>query len=97
VELVWTKSDFLIAAVALSSTLVFHCRYQMADWRQRPLPAEMLFYARQDTHYLLYVYDRLKNELIETSQVQRRHQHTFHINKRLSFCHVSLCVCVQHE
>ena len=24
----------------------------------------MLKYAREDTHYLLYVYDRMKNELI---------------------------------
>ena len=31
----------------------------MADWRIRPLPAEMIRYAREDTHYLLYVYDRI--------------------------------------
>lgn len=30
------------------------------DWRQRPIPGEMLLYARQDTHYLLYIYDRLR-------------------------------------
>ena len=34
-------------------------RYQLADWRIRPLPAEMIRYAREDTHYLLYVYDRI--------------------------------------
>lgn len=39
-------------------------QYQMADWRLRPLPEVMLHYARTDTHYLLYLYDRLKNELI---------------------------------
>ena len=39
-------------------------QYQLADWRIRPLPAEMEHYARQDTHYLLYIYDRLRNELI---------------------------------
>lgn len=39
-------------------------KYQLADWRIRPLPEVMLTYARQDTHYLLYVYDRLKNELL---------------------------------
>ncbi|KAJ1734276.1 exosome nuclease subunit, partial [Coemansia sp. Benny D160-2] len=38
-------------------------KYQLADWRLRPLPAEMLRYARADTHFLLYVYDRLRNEL----------------------------------
>lgn len=33
-------------------------RYQLADWRLRPLPADMLHYARMDTHYLLYIADR---------------------------------------
>lgn len=42
-------------------------RYQMADWRMRPLPKEMLDYARSDTHYLLYIYDRLRNSLLEQS------------------------------
>jgi exosome complex exonuclease RRP6 len=31
---------------------------------ERPLPEEMLKYAREDTHYLLYIYDKLRNELI---------------------------------
>ncbi|EMR11807.1 hypothetical protein PNEG_00233 [Pneumocystis murina B123] len=39
-------------------------RYQLADWRIRPLPEEMLSYARSDTHFLLYIYDHLKNELL---------------------------------
>lgn len=39
-------------------------QYQLADWRIRPLPAEMVLYAREDTHYLLYIYERLRNELI---------------------------------
>ena len=30
----------------------------------RPLPSEMVRYAREDTHYLLYICDRLQNELI---------------------------------
>ncbi|XP_055000214.1 exosome component 10-like [Sorex araneus] len=38
-------------------------QYQLADWRMRPLPEEMLRYAREDTHYLLYIYDRLRLEL----------------------------------
>ncbi|KAI9094381.1 ribonuclease H-like domain-containing protein, partial [Phlyctochytrium arcticum] len=41
--------------------------YQLADWRIRPLPTEMLKYARSDTHYLLYVYDRMRNELLTLS------------------------------
>ncbi|KAI0414335.1 ribonuclease H-like domain-containing protein [Xylaria grammica] len=43
-------------------------KYQLADWRIRPLPEEMFYYARSDTHYLLYVYDNLRNELLSSSQ-----------------------------
>jgi len=32
----------------------------MADWRIRPIPAEMLKYAREDTHYLLFIYDKMR-------------------------------------
>ncbi|CAD2214896.1 PMC2NT (NUC016) domain/3'-5' exonuclease/HRDC domain containing protein, putative [Angomonas deanei] len=41
-------------------------RFQTADWRVRPLPSEMVHYARQDTHYLLYIYDRLKSLLLNS-------------------------------
>lgn len=40
-------------------------KFQLADWRQRPLPPDMFKYARSDTHYLLYVYDRMRVELIK--------------------------------
>ena len=33
----------------------------------RPLPEEMFDYARSDTHFLLYIYDNMRNELIEKS------------------------------
>jgi len=39
-------------------------QYQLADWRIRPLSQEMARYAREDTHYLLYVYDRLRLQLL---------------------------------
>ncbi|KAK8922605.1 Exosome complex exonuclease rrp6 [Metarhizium anisopliae] len=42
-------------------------QYQLADWRIRPIPEDMLYYARSDTHYLLYIYDNVRNELIEAS------------------------------
>lgn len=42
-------------------------KYQRADWRIRPLPDELFDYARSDTHFLLYIYDRMRNELIEGS------------------------------
>jgi len=38
-------------------------RHQLSDWRQRPLPLEMVRYARADTHYLIYIYDRLRLDL----------------------------------
>lgn len=31
----------------------------------RPLPEDYLRYAREDTHYLLYIYDLLRNLLIK--------------------------------
>jgi ribonuclease D len=38
-------------------------KYQKADWGRRPLPQEMLDYARQDTHHLLELRRRLGIEL----------------------------------
>lgn len=40
-------------------------RFQLADWRIRPIPDEMLEYARFDTRFLLYIYRKLKMELLE--------------------------------
>ncbi|KAK7529893.1 exosome complex exonuclease-like protein Rrp6 [Phyllosticta citribraziliensis] len=42
-------------------------QYQMADWRIRPLPQELFDYARSDTHFLLYIFDNMRNELIDKS------------------------------
>jgi len=42
-------------------------QYQLADWRVRPLPVELFDYARSDTHFLLYIYDNMRNELIDKS------------------------------
>uniref|UniRef100_A0A1I7X1Q2 3'-5' exonuclease domain-containing protein n=1 Tax=Heterorhabditis bacteriophora TaxID=37862 RepID=A0A1I7X1Q2_HETBA len=39
--------------------------FQMSDWRIRPLPPHLLDYARGDTHYLLFCYDKLREELLE--------------------------------
>ncbi|XP_062200590.1 protein RRP6-like 2 [Phragmites australis] len=41
--------------------------YQAADWRLRPLPDEMIKYAREDTHYLLYIYDLIRLRLVKES------------------------------
>ncbi|KAM3494529.1 hypothetical protein MY3957_002252 [Beauveria namnaoensis] len=42
-------------------------QYQLADWRIRPIPEEMLYYARSDTHYLLHIYDQVRNDLVSSS------------------------------
>ena len=31
----------------------------------RPLPDELVQYARSDTHYLIYVYERMRNDLLQ--------------------------------
>ncbi len=38
-------------------------QYQLADWRVRPIEGDLARYARMDTHYLLYVYERIKQDL----------------------------------
>ena len=40
-------------------------KHQLSDWRQRPLPADMLAYAVSDTMYLLDIYDEIRMELIK--------------------------------
>ena len=40
-------------------------RYQRANWALRPLPPEMLDYARLDTHYLIPLRDILYRQLVE--------------------------------
>ncbi|CAK7898212.1 exosome complex exonuclease Rrp6p [[Candida] anglica] len=39
-------------------------KYQLADWRIRPLSSPMMSYARSDTHFLLNIFDQLRNKLI---------------------------------
>jgi exosome complex exonuclease RRP6 len=59
-----------MAGNSLSHILNHYCdvkldkKYQLADWRIRPLPDDMLQYAREDTHYLLHVFHKMKNELL---------------------------------
>ncbi|QHS76120.1 exosome nuclease subunit RRP6 [Saccharomyces paradoxus] len=44
-------------------------KYQLADWRMRPLSKPMTAYARADTHFLLNIYDQLRNKLIESNKL----------------------------
>jgi exosome complex exonuclease RRP6 len=36
----------------------------------RPLPDELVMYARKDTHYLLYIYDMMQNALLDAGNGQ---------------------------
>ena len=86
----------------LAYLLKHHCRvtaqkqYQLADWRIRPLSKQMAHYAQADTHYLLYVYDVLTQELKANSTVPA-HNPTNHIQAVLdrsrepvSYTHLTL-------
>lgn len=46
--------------------------FQLADWRLRPLSHDMTKYARRDTHYLLYIYDCLRRDIIQESLREER-------------------------
>ena len=45
-------------------------QFQLADWRMRPLTADLLKYAREDTHYLLHVCDLMRNDLLAKGNMQ---------------------------
>ncbi|XP_057373102.1 exosome component 10-like [Daphnia carinata] len=57
------------AQLSLAFILRHYCQivadkqYQLADWRIRPLPEQMVNYAREDTHYLGYIYEKMKKDL----------------------------------
>lgn len=59
-----------LARLSLAYLLKHYCNidadktFQLADWRMRPLPQQLLKYAQQDTHYLLFIYDHMRNDLI---------------------------------
>jgi ribonuclease D len=43
-------------------------RYQRANWGQRPLPSDLLAYARLDSHYLIPLHEKLQAELMEAER-----------------------------
>eukprot|EP00899_Mesostigma_viride_P029171 jgi/Mesvir1/9439/Mv09836-RA.2 len=63
-----------LESFALAHLLLTFCgvkankSFQLADWRVRPLPPKLIEYARDDTHYLLHIYDRLRHMLQEANQ-----------------------------
>jgi len=44
-------------------------RHQRANWGQRPLPADLLAYARMDTHYLISLRNRLYGDLDQSGRL----------------------------
>ncbi|KAL7030363.1 hypothetical protein ACKWTF_006626 [Chironomus riparius] len=65
-----------LARLSLAFLLKHYCNidadksFQLADWRMRPLPENLLKYAQQDTHYLLYIFDKIVNDLLSASNEQ---------------------------
>lgn len=46
--------------------------FQLADWRIRPLTPDMVKYARRDTHYLLYIFDCLRADIVKEANEKER-------------------------
>jgi len=65
-QLLGIKSFGLAALLEQFFDVKLDKKHQRADWSMRPLPADMLEYAAQDTRYLLQLRDHMK------SQLQRR-------------------------
>ena len=65
--------DFPRGCLSLAFLLHSFCgqktekKFQLADWRIRPIPEEMISYARMDTHFLIDIYHQLKQLLLEKS------------------------------
>jgi ribonuclease D len=65
----YAAKTLMYPALSLAHLLNYHCgvvvnkKHQLSDWRQRPIPEDLLHYAREDTHYLLYTYDCLRRDL----------------------------------
>ncbi|MGD2161556.1 MAG: HRDC domain-containing protein [Anaerolineales bacterium] len=49
-------------------------RFQRANWGRRPLPRNMLDYARLDTHYLIPLRERLTEQLLAAGRWQEFHE-----------------------
>ncbi|MGH7651766.1 MAG: ribonuclease D [Gemmatimonadaceae bacterium] len=62
-QLLGIKSFGLAALLEQYFDVRLDKKHQRADWSMRPLPADMLEYAAQDTRYLLQLRDRMKADL----------------------------------
>ncbi|SCU91142.1 LAFA_0F02080g1_1 [Lachancea sp. 'fantastica'] len=57
-------------------------KYQLSDWRVRPLPRPLHAYARADTHFLLNIYDHLRNSLLEQDKLPQALHDSRNVAKR---------------
>lgn len=62
-QLLGIKSFGLAALLEQFFDVKLDKKHQRADWSMRPLPADMLEYAAQDTRYLLQLKDHMKADL----------------------------------
>ena len=62
-QLLGIKSFGLAALLEQFFDVKLDKKHQRADWSMRPLPADMLEYAVQDTRFLLPLRDHMKNQL----------------------------------
>lgn len=68
-----TNAKSLAALVKLHLGATLDKRLQTADWRRRPLPDNMLAYARADSHYLLPLAHILARRMSEESPASDPH------------------------
>ena len=61
-------SRSLAHLVKLHCGITINKKHQLSDWRVRPLPEDMIAYAKSDTHYLLSIYDQMRKELWKFGQ-----------------------------
>lgn len=68
-QLLGLRSFGLAALLELYFGVKLDKKHQRADWSMRPLTADMLDYAAQDTRYLLALRDRLREQLREKGRL----------------------------
>ncbi|KAK5661745.1 hypothetical protein OQA88_9846 [Cercophora sp. LCS_1] len=71
-DIIWLQRDLGLYIVGLFDTFhasdaLLYSSKSLAFLLKKPLPEEMAFYAQCDTHFLLYIYDMVRNELIANS------------------------------
>ncbi|KAI8853517.1 ribonuclease H-like domain-containing protein [Chytridium lagenaria] len=81
-DVIWLQRDFGIYIVNLFDTYHASHALELSSHGLAPSPKEMLKYARMDTHYLLYIYDRMRNEVLLKSDPET--QQLLHVVLRRS-------------